>query len=114
MHELSFALNILEIAEQEARRQGAMGVQAIHVRLGPLSGVVPDALISAFQLAREQSTLAEAELIIEEVPLVAWCPECAAERTVQYPYLVCPQCNGPTPRVVSGQEAEVVALEVES
>ena len=42
MHELSIALNILDIASKEAERNGGGVVQAVHIRLGPLSGVVKD------------------------------------------------------------------------
>lgn len=115
MHELSIALSILDLAAEEAERHGGGRVAAIHLRLGPLSGVVKEALVSAYALAREGSPLDTAELVVEEVPLVAYCPACAAERTPASPQLfLCPDCGTPTPDVVRGRELEVVALEVES
>jgi hydrogenase nickel incorporation protein HypA/HybF len=111
MHELSIALSIVEVAEEVARREGAR-VAAVHLRLGPLSGVVSEALVSAFGLAREGTALEGAELVVEEVPLVARCPACAAERALATMELCCPACGGPTPEVVSGRELEVVALEM--
>ena len=112
MHELSIAMGIVEMAAEEAVRRDAR-VVAVHLKLGALSGVVPEALRSAFELAREE-TLNGAELVIEEVPVVAYCPACAAERVVAFPYLSCPVCGAPTPGVVHGRELEVTALEVES
>jgi hydrogenase nickel incorporation protein HypA/HybF len=115
MHELSIALSILDIAGQEAERQGGGRVVAIHLRLGPLSGVVKDALLSSYNLAREHTGLAAATLVIEETPLVAYCPTCAAPRTLPTPWLLtCPVCGTLTPDVQSGRELEVVALEVEA
>ena len=115
MHELSIALSILDLAAEEAARQGGGRVAAIHLRLGPLAGVVQAALRSAYDLAREGSGLEGAALVIEEVPLVAYCPACAAERTLASPQeLCCPVCGAPTPQVVRGRELEVVALEIES
>ena len=115
MHELSLALGILDLAAEEAERQGGGRVVAIHLRLGPLSGVVKDALRSAYELAREGSSLSAAELVIEEVPLVAYCPACAAQRAPpSAQQLCCPVCGTPTPEVVRGRELEVVALEIES
>ena len=114
MHELSIALSILDLAAEEAERHGGR-VAAVHLKLGPLSGVVKEALLAAYDLAREGSGLEGAALVIEEVPLVAYCPACAAERTLPSPQaLCCPACGGPTPDVVSGRELEVVALEIES
>jgi hydrogenase nickel incorporation protein HypA/HybF len=113
MHELSIALSILELAEEEAGRHGGR-VAAVHLRLGLLSGVVRAALESAYDLAREGTPLAGAELIVEEVPVVVYCPACASERTpATFPELVCPACGAPTPEVVRGRELEVVALEID-
>lgn len=115
MHELSIALSILELASEEAQRQGGARVAAIHLRLGPLSGVVKDALLSAYDLAREGTELAAADLVIEDMPLVAYCPACAQPRTLESAQgLCCPACGTGTPEVLSGRELEVVALEVES
>jgi hydrogenase nickel incorporation protein HypA/HybF len=114
MHELSIALSILDLAAEEAERHGGR-VTAVHLRLGPLVGVVKDALVSAYDLARESTLLARAELVVEDVPVVAYCPACAAERRpASVQELCCPVCGAPTPQVVRGRELEVVALELES
>lgn len=114
MHELSIALGIVDAAANEPGRRGAR-VAAVHLKLGVLSGVAAEALRSAFKLAREQEPdLAAAELVIEEVPVVAFCTACAVECVVAFPELVCPACGAPTPNVIRGRELEVVALEVEA
>ena len=66
MHELSIAMSILEAAEEEAQIHGG-SVAAIHVRIGKLSGIVPSALTSAYELAREHTALAECRLVIDHV-----------------------------------------------
>src|SRR5262249_24211432 len=106
------ALSILDLAAEEAERHHGRTV-AIHLKLGPLSGVVKDALLSAYELAREGTPLEQTRLVVEEVPLVGYCPACAAEHTLPFQELCCPVCGGP-PRIVSGRELEVVALEIES
>jgi hydrogenase nickel incorporation protein HypA/HybF len=112
MHELSIALSILDLVAEEAERQTGR-VAAVHLKLGPLSGVIREALVSAYDLAREGTPFAQTNLLVQEVPLVAYCPTCAAEQTLSEPVLCCPVCGGPTPRIVSGRELEVVALEIE-
>lgn len=115
MHELSIALSILDLAAAEAERQGSVQVAAIHLRIGPLSGVVAGALRSAFELAREQSSFPNADLLIDEVPLVGYCPTCRAERSIpSVQELRCPVCGAPTPQIVRGRELEMVALEIAS
>lgn len=114
MHELSIALSIIDLAAEEAERQGGR-VVAVHLKLGHLSGVVKDALVSAYDLAREQTSLEQSELIVEEVPVVVHCSACAARHTLpSVQELRCPVCGGPPSDIVSGRELEVVALEIEA
>jgi hydrogenase nickel incorporation protein HypA/HybF len=56
MHELSIALSILDVATEEAARRSGR-VLAVHLKLGPLAGVVKEALLSAYDLAREGTPL---------------------------------------------------------
>lgn len=114
MHELSIALGILDLVAEEAERLDGR-VAAVHLRLGPLSGVVREALASAYDLAREGTPLAGADLVVELVPVVIYCRACAAEAVLStIGELRCPNCGAPTSEVVRGRELEVVALEIES
>lgn len=114
MHELSIALSILEIAAEESARRGGVAVRAIHVRLGPLAGVAPEALVSSFELARACSPFVDCRLVIEAVALVMACPICQAERAVDsVQSLSCSVCGTPARTLVSGRELEVVAMEID-
>jgi hydrogenase nickel incorporation protein HypA/HybF len=85
------------------------------VRLGPLSGVVKEALRSAYDLAREGTALEQAILVMEDVPLVAYCSACACERSPPSPQeILCPVCGIPMPEILRGRELELTALEIES
>jgi hydrogenase nickel incorporation protein HypA/HybF len=113
MHELSIAMSILELAAEEAEREGNAEVCSIRMRLGPLSGVVKEALLSAFDLAREGTAFAATELVVEDVGLSAYCPSCAVDCEPPSVFdLRCPTCATPTPKIVHGRELEVVALEI--
>src|SRR5947209_7361559 len=112
MHELSIALSIVDLAAEEAERHGR--VVAVHLRLGPLSGVVKEALESAYELAREGSPVEGSRLVIEEVPIRIFCDACDAERGASLQEMCCPACGAAPARIVSGRELEVVALEVET
>jgi len=113
MHELSIALSILDMAEEEAELRGGVHVAAIHLKLGPLSGVVKDALLSAYDLAREATPLASCRLLIEEVPVVVYCPSCKAERHVEsIQSFNCCECAAPVSEIVQGKELQVFALEI--
>jgi hydrogenase nickel incorporation protein HypA/HybF len=112
MHELSIAMSILDVAGEEAERRGVK-VLAVRLKLGPLSGVIKEALLSAYEMAREDSLLPESELIIEEVPIVVHCPSCEKDVPAEsIQQICCSICGTPTPDVISGRELEVTGLEV--
>ena len=114
MHELSIALSILDMAEEEAQRHSSApeSLHAIHLRLGPLSGVLKEALQSAYDLARESTPLPQCRLLIDDVPITAHCPLCNTDCTVaSIQQLTCPHCGTPTPDILTGRELEVTALE---
>lgn len=68
MHELSIAVNIVDIACEEAERQGNVRVDAVYLNLGALSGVVKEALLFSWDLACESSRIAGARLEIRDTP----------------------------------------------
>ncbi len=111
MHELSIATSIVEIAQQEA---GASRVCAVHLKLGPLAGVVKDSLLFSYEMAASGTPLEGSQLVIEEIPAIVRCGVC--QRTEELPsiqQLACPACGAPTPELVQGTELQVTALEVD-
>lgn len=113
MHELSIAMSLLDVAEEEADRRGGVRVEAFHLKLGPLAGVVKEALLSAFELASEQTRFAGSRLIVEEVPIVVFCSTCRAERQVRsVQELCCVACDTPAVQVIHGRELLLSALEL--
>jgi hydrogenase nickel incorporation protein HypA/HybF len=112
MHEVSIALNLIELAETAAKEAGASNILAVHLRLGVFSGVVKESLHFAFDVAKENSLLAGARLIIEEVPLRIFCSHCKAERELENVYyLACPVCGMPSLEIREGKEIELSFLE---
>ncbi|MGP3998968.1 hydrogenase maturation nickel metallochaperone HypA [Streptomyces sp. 8N706] len=108
MHELSIALAIVAQVEEAARAHGARRVASLRVRIGELSGVVPDALAFSFGLATEGTVLAGAQLITELVPARARCAECGRETALGVPpALWCPDCGEPFTEVLSGRELDI-------
>lgn len=113
MHELSIAMSIVEMAQEEAELRGVQ-INAVHLKLGDLSGVVKEALLSSYEMAREGTPLSESLLIIEEVPVLVFCSACQQKRAVRSIQLFCcAECGTPSSEVVQGKEIEVVALEIE-
>ena len=115
MHELSIAMSIVEMAQEEARQRRGVQVDAVHLKLGALSGVVKEALLSSYEMACEDTPLRGSRLVIEEVPVVVFCPQLqgAARPLSSMQLFCCAECGTPTSEIVQGKELEVVALEIQ-
>ena len=113
MHELSIALELIELASAEARALGDVRVVTVRVRAGPLSGVVHDALRFSFDVAAEGTSIEGARLEIEPEDVVAWCGACDTGRKLaDVLHRRCPVCGTPTPELLSGDTLLLTALEV--
>ena len=113
MHELSVAVSLVEAAEEEAEKHGAAGVRAVHLRLGVLSGVAKEALLFSYELATEGTALAGSRLVIEDSPVVVFCPTCRERRPIHsLQSFCCATCDTPATDVLQGRELEVIALEI--
>lgn len=114
MHELSIAVSIVEMAEQEARRRGGVRVSAVHLKLGPLAGVVKEALSFSYSVSCQGTMLEGSDLVIEEAPAVIYCENCRGERSLSsMQAFFCPVCGTPAPKIISGRELELVAMEIQ-
>jgi hydrogenase nickel incorporation protein HypA/HybF len=113
MHELSIVQSMLEIVEKESAPFNKAKVTLIKLRIGKLSGVVPDALRFAFEIIRKGSVAEDASLDIEEVPISIKCNECRKVIVVDDPFMICPQCDGLNVEMVSGKELEIKELEID-
>jgi hydrogenase nickel incorporation protein HypA/HybF len=113
MHELSLAVSLLEAVDAAAQREGAQRVASVRLRLGRMSGVVRDALLFSWEVARVDTIAHDATLIIDDVPVAVFCPTCRDERAVRDGEgLTCAACGTLAPTIVRGRELELVALEV--
>jgi hydrogenase nickel incorporation protein HypA/HybF len=113
MHELSIAMSIVEMAQEEALQRGVQ-VNAVHLKLGALSGVVKEALLSSYEMACDDTPLQGSRLVIEDVAVVVFCPNCNAQRPLHsVQFFCCAECGTPTSEIVQGKELEVVALEIQ-
>lgn len=113
MHELSIMDSALTMALEQAQKAGAKRVHVLRLRIGALSGVVPDALQFAFE-ALAQGTAAEGgELAIEEIPARFWCAQCAREFSSDDMFAECPDCHQFSGDLRAGREMEVASLEIE-
>jgi len=112
MHELSIAMSIVDSALEEAERRDVT-IDAVHLEIGLLSGVVADALLFSYEMACSGTPLEGSKLVIREVPIEVYCAACESPRILSsMQWFCCPVCGAPTSDVIHGKELAITALEV--
>lgn len=113
MHEFSLAIEVINLAQREAMRNGAETIQEITIEVGELSGVEADAFESALELLVKESILEKADLNIVRTPGKGKCNACNHEFTMSHRMATCPRCQCFPSEISGGEEFKVVSLVVE-
>jgi hydrogenase nickel incorporation protein HypA/HybF len=112
VHELSVCQALLGQVAEIAMGRGAREVERITVEVGPLSGIEPLLLASAFAVMRAGSCAANAALLIESTAVTIHCLSCGAQSHTQPNRLVCVQCGGFRARITAGDELRLRRVEL--
>ena len=114
MHEASIAMSILDIAGDHCRKAGFSAIRSVVVRIGAASGVMPEALMMAFDIAKLDTEAHAAALTIIELPLGGTCRDCGGTFTTEEQFiLACPACGGGNFKFETGRELDVSEIEVD-
>jgi hydrogenase nickel incorporation protein HypA/HybF len=112
MHEFAVCQDMLQQIETIAADEQATAVEAITVRIGPLSGIEAHLLSQAFPLAAAGTVAENAELIIEALPIKVKCQLCGAETEAKANRLICGKCGDYHTQLLSGDEMLLASLEL--
>ena len=108
MHELAIAESVISAVLE---RTGEQSVSVVRLRVGRLSGVVPDALTFCFELAAAGTALEGATLEIADEHGRAHCNSCGLDFDLDDPFLLC-ECGSADVALLSGRELSVTSVEV--
>jgi hydrogenase nickel incorporation protein HypA/HybF len=109
VHELSIAESIVEAIRE---RLGSERALRVHLEVGRLACVEPDALRFSFELCARGTSVEGAVLEIADVPALGRCRACGAERVeLPGPLPLCP-CGSADVEILDGTRLLVRAVEV--
>jgi hydrogenase nickel incorporation protein HypA/HybF len=108
VHEMAIAESVID---EVTRRTAGARVTEVHLVVGQLSGVVPDALRFCFDLAAERTALAGCVLCIDEPAGRAECRTCGRSFALDKPLLLC-SCGSSEVTIVGGDQLLVRAVRV--
>jgi len=113
MHEMGIALEIIKIAtESIPEEHSGARVSRVYLEVGKLAAVVPESLMFCFGIASEKTLLEGAELVVEEIPVVAQCRDCNHQWTIERAAFNCIACNSGNIEVLSGRELDIRSIEI--
>jgi hydrogenase nickel incorporation protein HypA/HybF len=108
MHELAIAESLVEAVQA---RTGGQTVRSVRLQVGRLSGVVPEALMFAFELAAQGTALEGARLVIDEPAGRLHCRTCQVDQGTADLILLC-TCGSADVEVTAGRELALLSVEV--
>jgi hydrogenase nickel incorporation protein HypA/HybF len=114
MHELSIIQSLFETLEAQARAHGAARITRVCLRVGPLSGAVPELLEEAFQMYKEGTIADGATIEIVKPPVRVKCWTCGAETEPEDFIMKCPRCGSIDTELSSGTELYLDKIELET
>ncbi len=113
MHELSIVEGILEAVIPEVEKYDVNRILSIKLKIGELSGVVPECINYYFDIASRDTIAEGARIVIEKVPVIIKCPDCGYDGNIKPGNFRCPQCGETHFRIISGKEYFVDSVEAE-
>jgi hydrogenase nickel incorporation protein HypA/HybF len=111
MHEASIMQCVFDLALARLPNESATRIDRLRLRVGALAGVVPEALIFAFEALKAETPAARAELEIERVPARLVCRNCHREFEPECFPAPCPGCGDWAAEIRQGQELDLVFVE---
>ncbi|MCU0607468.1 MAG: hydrogenase maturation nickel metallochaperone HypA [Candidatus Edwardsbacteria bacterium] len=114
MHELAITTSLLTIALDQARAAGAGRIVSIRLKVGELTGYVPEAVETNFRALSAGTAAEGAALLIERAPLRCTCRACGREYPARPDDFTCPDCRGSAITITGGREMFIESMEVES
>jgi len=112
MHELSIALGIVKIAEEETAKAKANKVDIIELEIGTLAGIEFESLDFVWPMAVKNTVLENAQKNIRIIKGKGKCIDCDTIFDMDHFYDCCPKCQSNFKGILQGKELRVKALEV--
>ncbi len=112
MHELSIAIGIINIAENEIKKANKKKVELIELEIGSLSGVELNSLDYIWESAVKNTVLENAKKLVDYKQAKAKCSECNSVFKMNNIYDSCPECKSHLKNILQGKELRVKSLEV--
>lgn len=104
-------MSLIDVITETLIREQVDKALSVTVEVGALSGVIPEALQTAFMKAVSHTPLHDCRLHILHIPVSIRCSACDHISQVPPDDLLCPVCGSSDMDIVRGRELDVVRIE---
>jgi hydrogenase nickel incorporation protein HypA/HybF len=111
MHELAICQALLRQVLEVAEERGTQRIGRIKLRIGPLSGIEPELLKTAFPLVAAGTPGEDANIEIDDIPVRVRCQNCGSTSQALTNRLLCRDCGSWRVKLISGYEMLLVSVE---
>jgi len=113
MHEMTIAMNIVDIVCQKANEEKAYKINSVELEIGDLSGIMIDSLNFCFEAACKNTIANGAELNINEIEARAFCKSCKKKFKMESDFSPCPNCDDFNFEIVTGKELLIKSFNID-
>jgi hydrogenase nickel incorporation protein HypA/HybF len=113
MHEMSIAINVVDIAVDMAKKAEAATINEIVVDIGTLSGIIPESLEFCFDSACKDTMAEKSRLTLNIIPAIALCDQCGHEFEADSHVPLCPKCDNLCLQVSGGRDMKIKSINVD-
>ena len=113
VHEMSIAMNIVDIVCQKANEEKAGKINNIDLEIGNLSGIMIDSLKFCFEAACKNTIANGAELNIHKIEAEAFCKSCNQNFTMKSDFSPCPKCDNFNFEILKGKELSIISFNID-
>jgi hydrogenase nickel incorporation protein HypA/HybF len=110
MHELTIALDILEIVRQAAEKNAVDHVYEVQLEVGMFSGIDFEVLQFALEITVKETPFEKTIFTINRISGTGKCRSCQEEFEMQDLFSVCPACKELPGSIIRGKELKVLSI----
>ncbi len=113
MHEMTIAMNIVDIVCQKANDESAQKINSIDLEIGTLSGILLDSLKFCFEAASKNTLVEGAQFNIITIEAEAHCKLCDTNFRIESDFSPCSKCNNFNFEILHGKELSIKSFNID-
>ena len=114
MHEMAVAEGIIQVITEKLKEQDSKAeVRKVHLKIGKLTCVEPEALRLSFEILARETPLEKSSLYIKSVPITGKCKDCGKSLRLTKLDFACPYCGSFRLEIRTGRELFIESIDIE-